>query len=64
MQAGSETIGFYRDGTVYFKEDIATAVKASCCKRQSKRWPTMSPEQRICHGTSRSLIQVIVEMKG
>ena len=26
MQAGSETMGFYRDGTVYFKEDIATAV--------------------------------------
>ena len=26
MQAGSETMGFYRDGVVYFKEDIATAV--------------------------------------
>ena len=26
MQAGSETMGFCRDGTVYFKEDIATAV--------------------------------------
>jgi len=26
MQAGSETMGFYREGVVYFKEDIATAV--------------------------------------
>ena len=26
MQAGSETMGFYRDGMVYFKEDTATAV--------------------------------------
>jgi len=26
MQAGSETMGFCRDGMVYFKEDIATAV--------------------------------------
>ena len=26
MQAGSETMGFYREGMVYFKEDIATAV--------------------------------------
>jgi hypothetical protein len=26
MKAGSETMGYYRDGVVYFKEDIATAV--------------------------------------
>jgi len=53
MQAGSETMGFYRDGMVYFKEDIATAVNKYCCKRLWKRWSTTSPERRICRGTSR-----------
>jgi len=64
MQAGSETMGFYREGVVYFKEDIATAV--------NKYLLQTAMEELAHHVTGATdmsrdfqnfLIQVIVEMK-
>jgi len=65
MQAGSETMGFYCDGTVYFKEDIATAIN---------KYLLQTAVEEVAHyvtgATDMSrdfqnfLIQVIVEIKG
>ena len=64
MQAGCETMGFYRDGMVYFKEDIATAVN---------KYLLQTAVEEVAHyvtgATDMSrdfqnfLIQVIVEIK-
>ena len=64
MQAGSETMGFYRDGMVYFKEDIATAVN---------KYLLQTALEEVAHHVTGAtdmsrdfqnfLIQVIVEMK-
>ena len=64
MQAGCETMGFYREGMVYFKEDIATAVN---------KYLLQTALEEVAHyvtgatDTSRDfqnfLIQVIVEIK-
>lgn len=64
MQAGSETMGFYRDGTVYFKEDIATAVNKyllQTAMEEVAHYVTGATD--MSRDFQNFLIQVIVEIK-
>ena len=65
MQAGSETMGFYRDGMVYFKEDIATAVNKYLLQtalEEVAHYVTGATD--MSRDFQNFLIQVIVEIKG
>jgi len=64
MQAGSETMGFYRDGTVYFKEDIATAINKyllQTAMEEVAHYVTGATD--MSRDFQNFLIQVIVEIK-
>ena len=64
MQAGSETMGFYRDGMVYFKEDIATAVNKyllQTAMEEVAHYVTGATD--MSRDFQNFLIQVIVEIK-
>ena len=64
MQAGSETMGFYRDGVVYFKEDIATAVNKYLLQtalEEVAHYVTGATD--MSRDFQNFLVQVIVEIK-
>jgi len=64
MQAGSETMGFYREGVVYFKEDIATAVNKYLLQtalEEVAHYVTGATD--MSRDFQNFLIQIIVEMK-
>jgi hypothetical protein len=65
MQAGSETMGFYREGVVYFKEDIATAVNKYLLQtalEEVAHYVTGATD--MSRDFQNFLIQVIVEILG
>jgi hypothetical protein len=65
MKAGSETMGFCRDGMVYFKEDIATAVNKYLLQtalEEVAHYVTGATD--MSRDFQNFLIQCIVELKG